>query len=77
MCALSFIGRHKERTFRRTGEKSRGSPTGGEVEAQVGETKTKSSKEITESWVERERVGLIVGEGMLLTHHRFQVVLNR
>jgi len=62
VCTLGFVGRHKERTFRSAGEESPGSPTGGECEAQGGKRQTEPTQEITESWVRRECMGLIMVE---------------
>ena len=58
VCALSFVSRHKERTFRGAGEESPGSPTGGEGEAQGRERQAEPTQEITESWVRRKGMGL-------------------
>jgi len=62
VCTLGFVSRHKERTFRRAGEESPGSPTGGKGEAQGGKRQTEPTQEITEGWVRRGCMGLIMVE---------------
>lgn len=58
VCTLSFVTRHKERTFCSASEESPGSPTGGEGETQGRERQTEPTQEIAESWVRRKRMGL-------------------